>query len=146
MLFIQINKIFKKINNFEETLRIISRVYDIKIIDAYGSLQGSIREYKNNKEFFIPNSYGQEDNWKGKFNFVILFRDEILIFRKNKVKSVKLNIKVDLNDFGGKRGFYLKKHKVLLRFNKEKYKNLPKENKNKKTENDASGPHFTIRY
>ncbi len=136
--------------NTEEVFFSIAEKYTFETVDAYGSILGKI---PNIGEFFIPNSYGQGDSWEEEtleFDFVILKQKEVIIVRyKNNdfsVDHVFFDVKINFDDFGGKRGYYLHKDLVRFRTTKEFYQNLKDENKYPKGEKDLSGPHFTVRF
>lgn len=135
----------------EKAFMRIAKKYNFSIVDDYGSIVGTYLEIP---EFFIPNSYGQEDTWCGikyEFDFVLLFHNKVFIAIQYKdyleVIEQPYNIDINVEYFGGKRGYYYKKGDyVRFRTSQEFYNTLPDKNKFPEGENDISGPHFTIRF
>jgi len=134
--------------DFEKVCSNIGKKYNLEVVDAYISLKGRINGFFNGEEFFIPNSYGQEDGWEdNEFDFVILFKNKVIIRNKNgEIFQINFEYEINLDDFGGKRAFYLHNDLVRFRYDEKKYIKLPDYHKFKDGEDSLSGPHFTIRF
>jgi len=131
--------------NHEAALIKTAKQYRYKTVDAYGSFVG--------KDFIVLNAYGQEDGWEeGEYDIVALDTDGIVYILEYKDASTNVftkesGIPLNIKDFGGKRGYYYTKDKLVrFRTDEEFYKTLPIENKYPEGEKDVSGPHFTIRF
>ena len=125
------------------TLYKTSKKFQLENVDAYGSFK--------NEEFIFLNAYGQEDYWE-EFNYDVVALDiygtcHCMTVTNNiaSFETFESNIKIDLSDFGGKRGYYYKKNKkVTFRTTPEFYNSLSKEQKYPKGKKGQSDTHFTI--
>jgi len=143
-----------KVRDAETALKNICKKMNGELVDAYGGFIST--DLISKEKFYVPNAYGQEDNWydlkqnenEVLFDFVVVYKNrvEFLIFENSSVKTdiVYFDFDIDLSNFGGKRGYYLYENKLLLRTTNNFYKTLPKDYKNSESEKWCSAPHFSI--
>lgn len=137
--------LYKGVNKLSEVL---NNQKGYELIDCYGSFKITI-----DKQYFIPNCYGQEDSWcDDEYDVLLVSNNSIIIIIGNrddyKYKEIEIpnNINFDLKYLGEKRAYYYYKVEgfIILRVPKDYYDTLPLENKFKEGESWHSGPHLKI--